>query len=287
MLTDREIASLVLLGVCVVVISLIPGVRSFFRQMVGIIFGKHVLPILLMYLVYAIGAIALAAWSRVWALDLLKDTVVVVLLVGLPLLFRAASAKSGVSLVKRSFAETLGVSVLLLFYMNLASLPLIAEITVQLLVIAASALTAFASTQPEQYRAVSKLLNGLLVVIGAGLFIYTTVNLVVTWSQQDVVLILRTLALSVWFPFVLLPFIYVISFYAQAQLVLMMLPFFNDRKKLPIRVRLAILLGFRGSTFYAASFNGEWRVKAGNLRKFGQTRTLMADYRSRVLKEVN
>jgi len=285
MVTNREIASLILLGVFIVAILFIPGVRKSLGDIAKLIFGKHILPILLLYLAYAAGVIVLAAWLKVWDHDLLKDTILVVLLVGLPLIFNAGSAKSGVSLVRKTFAETVGVSVLLLFYINLVSLPIVAEIVLQLFVIVISTLAAFAGTD-SKYRVVAKLMNGLLGLIGLGLLGFTTVNLVMTWYEQDPGLILRTLLLSIWFPLALLPLIYLVSFYAQAQLVFVMLPFFNDRKPLPTRVRLAIVLGFHGSTRYAASFIGEWRGRAGKLRRFKETQRLMKEYRKSLKENV-
>ena len=279
MVTNREIASLILIGIFVLFILLIPGVRKEIGVMAKLIFGKHILPILLSYLGYATAIVALASWLNVWNDDLLKDTVLVVLLVGFPLLFNAASAKSGVCLVRKTFAETVGVSVLLLFYINLVSLPILAELALQLVVIFVSMIAAVGATKVE-YRAVTKLANGFLTVVGLGLLAFTTANLIGTWDEQDLGLILRTLMLSVWFPFALLPLIYVVSFYAQAQLVFVMLPFFNDRKPLPLRVRLAVLLGLRFSTRYAASFTGEWRSRVGKLRSFKETRRLMSEYRA-------
>jgi len=249
--------------------------------MAKLLFGKHILPILLTYLAYAAAIIVLASWLRVWTMDLVKDTVLVVLFVGLPLLFNAASAKSGVSLVRKTFAETLSVSVLVLFYINLVSLPILAELILQLGVVFISMIAAFGATKGE-YRVVTKLANGIISLIGLGLLVYTTVNLIASWSEQDLNLILRTLLLSMWFPFALLPLIYIVSFYAQTQLVFVMLPFFNDRKPLPLRVRIAIFLGFRGSTRYAASFIGEWRSRVGKLRGFRETIRLMSEYRASV-----
>jgi hypothetical protein len=142
-LSNREIATL-LIAVCVLIGALfVPGVRKSLRDIVRLVFGKHILPMILIYLAYAAGVIALAMWAGIWGLDLLKDTAVMVLFVGLPLLFKSASVKDGVMLIRHTFTETLGVSVLVLFYVNLASLPIIAEIVVQLLAIVATLMAAF------------------------------------------------------------------------------------------------------------------------------------------------
>jgi hypothetical protein len=279
-LSNREIATL-LIAVCVLIGALfVPGVRKSLRDIVRLVFGKHILPMILIYLAYAAGVIALAMWAGIWGLDLLKDTAVMVLFVGLPLLFKSASVKDGVMLIRHTFTETLGVSVLVLFYVNLASLPIIAEIVVQLLAIVATLMAALSAIQLDKYRSVARLMTGLLVVIGIGLMVYTTVSLIVTWDEQDIGLILRTLALSIWYPFALLPLIYGAGFYSRVESLMVMLPFFNDRKLLPRRVRFGILVGLRGSVGYAANFTGQWRMEAGKLRTYGQTRTLMAKYRA-------
>jgi len=278
MLTDREIASLILFGVFVAFALLVKGVRKEVPVMARLLFGRHLLPLFIGYLVYGAGIIAALLWAGWWQLDLLKDTLIVVVFVGLPLLFRAGSAKEGGVLVGRTFAETLGVSAFVLFYVNLASLPLAAELIVQIFVIVLSVASAVLKHRPGGKPA-ARVVDMFLGVVGIGLLIFTTYQLVTDWNLQDFDQIGRTLALSVWYPFTLLPFMYAVSFYAQTQLLFVMLPFFNERKPSPLRVRWTIFFGFRFSTRLAAAFTGKWRMRAGELRTAQETRQLMREYR--------
>ncbi len=282
MLTDREIASLIILAAFLVLALLVPAVRKEIPVMAKILFGRQLLPIFLGYFVYASVVIALVRWVGWWQIDLLKDTFLVVILVGLPLLFRAGTAKDGGVLVGRTFAETLGASALVLFYVNLISFPIAAELALQASVILISLCSAANKHLPKGSKRASQILDGTLGVIGLAVLTYTTLQLVFRWNEQDLDQILRTLAVSIWYPFALLPFIYSVSFYAQVQQLFTMLPFFNDRQQLPLRVRMAIFIGFRFSTRLAGAFNGQWRMRAGVLRSFRETRALMKEYREQM-----
>ncbi|TPW75573.1 DUF5677 domain-containing protein [Schumannella soli] len=247
--------------------------------MAKLLFSRQLLPIFLGYFGFATVVIATLHWVGWWQLDLLKDTILVVLLVGLPLLFRAANAKDGVVLLGRTFADTLGISALVLFYVNLVSMPLVAELAIQLVVIVLSVTSVLL-----KYRAggkpIARVLDVILGLIGLGMLVFTTSQLIANWSSQDLGLIARTLALSIWYPFALLPFIYATSFYSQAQLLFVMLPFFNDREPLPLRVRAAILVGLRFSTRLAGAFTGEWRARVGKLTTAQEARAVMREYRA-------
>lgn len=61
MLNEREIASLLILTGFMGLALLVPGVRRSGWEMVKIIFGRQLFPLLLMYFAYAGGVIALGA----------------------------------------------------------------------------------------------------------------------------------------------------------------------------------------------------------------------------------
>ena len=96
------------------------------------------------------SALLVAAATRigVWNVDLAKDTVFIVVGVGFPLLFRSIQAKSGTGIARRIRHETLSLSALALFYLNLESLPLWAELVVQPLIALASIFLVLASVSP-------------------------------------------------------------------------------------------------------------------------------------------
>lgn len=85
--------------------------------------------------------------------------------------------------------------------------------------------------------------------------------------------------MSVWLPALLLPYLYVLAFCAAVELILVRLPFFNDRQQVPRRVRLALVQGLHGSVFLAKRFVGEWLAEAGGLRGYRSTRELMKRFR--------
>jgi hypothetical protein len=279
MLTNREIASLILLGALLVFCFVKTDIRKSLFGTIKVFFSHQLVMINLIYLTNA-AALVLLAWRLgAWDLRLLKDTVIVLLVVGYPMVFRANSVSDGKVLLHRTVRETLGISALVIFYVNLSSLPIVWEVVIQLVGVFAAMLAVVAKSQGPKSRPIAVFMNGVLIAIGLLLFVTTTINFVADWKTEDFGLILKTLCMTIWLPIALLPLIYVGAFLMQVQVIFVMLPFNNGHKKVRLDVKLALFFGLRGSVRLGAAFIGAWRTRIGNASNYQEAQGVMKDFR--------
>jgi hypothetical protein len=280
MLTNREIATLILLTALVIWVFVMPSVRSSVIEVVKVFFSRQVVLINLTYLGYAAVVVYVASLLRAWDVGLLKDTVVILLVVGYPMVFRANEVKNGEVLFRRTIRKTLAVSAFVIFYVNLNSLPIIWEVVIQIVVTFVAMSSFAAKTQGTEFRSVLIFFNLILGGIGLFLFATTTIDFINHWKQENFQGILRTFAMTIWLPLSLLPLIYVGAFLMQYQTILVMLPFNNGRKNTPFSVKLALLLGLHGSVHFASNLIGFWRQRLGGTESYREARLVMAEYRT-------
>lgn len=286
-LTNRELATTILVAAFVGAFLIIPNLRrevgpSFVEVLKYFFVWKIQVP-LLIYFAYAAVLVYLAWQFNLWDSGQLKDTLIVVLFVGLPLLCGASNVKEGKKLIGDVVRDAVGVSGLVIFYVGFGSLSLWGELILQPIVILLSLLAAVAQHNPE-HRPVEKLVDGLLGLIGLWLFVYTTKTIISNWGAGAWSDAAMSLVLSIWLSFALVPFVYAFAFIMHVETVLTMLPFFNDREKPKLRVQLAGCWGLHFSTRLASEFSGRWRAELARSGGFRDARRVMNDFRAAVKK---
>ena len=279
MLTNREIALLMIVSAIFVWAMFQHKVRSAILRLIRFLFGSVLLTVIVFYLTYA-SALVFVAWRfGVWDYRILKDTILIIFFVGFPMVFNAVEVKDGRLLVGQTIKQALSVSALVAFYVNLISLNIFWELFLLAIAVCAGTVSAFAKMQKADGRSVACVMDVILVVVGIIFLASATVGLINRWSNQNIEVIVETLAVSIWLPLLLLPFIYLFSFYIHCESVFNHLSPFNNQKKPKLRVMLAIFLGFRLNVRLAASFNGEWRVRIAPLQTFYEAREVMIAFR--------
>jgi hypothetical protein len=252
MLTNRELASLIILAAFVVLSALVA--RAELKVIGKLVFASRITLLFGLYLVYAAAVVWLAAVIGVWHLSLLKDTVVVILSISFPLLFRSVEAASGAVLVRQTIAATLGIGAVLGLYVNLATLSLWGELGAQIVIIVVAAFGAYFKAKGRVVP--SRVSATLLAIIGLAGIVYTTIWFVAEHERMGFVEVGLAAAMSVWLPMLLLPFVYVAAFYAALELIFVRLPYVSPVRPISLKVRLGILVGLRGSVRYAKSLLG-------------------------------
>ena len=282
MLTNREYASVILLSLCVLGCLFLDGVRKSIIPTLKILLSPKLFTPFLVYFIYVTSIISIASFLQVWYGALFKDTLIVIFGVGLPMLIQAATSKSGSIIVHKTFERVLGISTLLVFYLNLSSFSIFGELILQVTATMASIFLIIAMTDSAKYSELEKFLKALLAMIGIGMLTFTTFHLTKTWQSVDSREILLSFAMTLWLPFTILPFAYVLGFYSAAELALTMIKHSNTGKKPKPRVLIAVLLGFRGKIGYAANFTGDWRYQIASVEKYREAQKIMERYRSAI-----
>lgn len=214
-------------------------------------------------LVYA----SLVAWSAacvfvgwsvgLWVPALLKDTVIIVLAFGFPMMFHAIQISSGGALLKRVIRVSIDGTALLVFYLNLASFPLWAELIIQP-VVTLLVLLNFVAAREERSRKLVPFFSILLTAALLGSLAWTTTTVITNWEQTEWSAVFVAFLLTLWLPAFLIPFFYVVAFAAHAESTLTRLRFLARGKQVPLRVHIAFVLGLRFSVELAGKFKGRY-----------------------------
>lgn len=205
MLTNREIATLIIFGLGFVFVVFKLGLRKSAATVVDLVKALHwkVLLTTGLYVVYAVGVVWAASAIGIWEPVLLKDTVIWVVFSGLPVLFRAHKVNDGQLLVKRTLAETFGVSFFIVFYVNLHSFSVLWDVVLQLALTFLVLLELVARHQGEKTRPVATGASFLITVIAIFLLWTTTSWVIGNWESVDHSQLWLSLAMALWFPLVL------------------------------------------------------------------------------------
>lgn len=262
-LTTRELASIILLVVFVGVLltnpktrrtalATLPGLRIPARAfLVSIIVPCAV------YFAYITMVAFVAYQIDLWNFSLLKDTLIIAFFVGFPLFVAASEIETGKALITKVARNTVGISVLLAFYLNIKTLPLWSELFFQL-IISVFAFMALVAQSEEKTRKLGELFNVFNALIGIGLFVYTTVQIVQSWNTFELEQLVASLTVSVCFPVLLVPLVYVFAFILRCNKIYSTLAYHNNNKKPTIRARIALLIGLHFSIRLASSFKDSW-----------------------------
>jgi hypothetical protein len=287
-LSNREVATLIWTGTLAIalVVWVIRDskIRSSFASVARAFLAWKIQLVLATYLLYAAGAVLLAYRLGLWEPDLLKDTLIVTLGVGLPLAMNAYTVRDGKSLVSDVARKTIGIAALLAFYLGVESLPLWCELVLQPVLVFLVLLGLVAQRKAET-RSVASFTNALVLVITLALLAYTTVKIVQNWAGYDRVDQFAEFAVSVWLPLALLPFIYVLAFVMHCESIFVRLPYYNQKKTPQLRVRFALLLGLHFSARLASSFTGKAPAEIARAKGFRVALRIMRSFRQSLRDE--
>lgn len=283
--TTREIATAMLaVAVVLLAIWLSKDRKGLLRSIAGVakaFSAWKVWSAVLAYFIYIGVVVALARVFGVWSLESFKDTLLISIFVGLPILFNSTKFKDGNEVVKGIVKEVLGVAAVMVGYVNLSPLSLWAELVLQAFVILCVILATVGKREPKT-ASVGRFFEILTGLVGVGMIAYVTIRIIThfgdfDWRGEGV-----AFALSIWLPLALLPFIYVFGFIAACEATLVRAKFHNGKNKLPLRVRVGFVLGTEGGLRFASSFSGLWLTALAEQRTLHETVRMMSDYRRTV-----
>lgn len=280
MLTNRELATAILIGFAVALILIYPKTRNSVRSVIRATLAPRLVILWLAYLTYS-GLILWAAFALgAWTAAMTKDIVLLVLGVGFPMVFSANGVSDGRALVLRVLRESVGVSAVLAAYLQLASFSVPTELVIQVLTIVLVGMQVVAPQVPGS-DAVAKICGVILVVIGVAYIWRTTTYLITSWRLEDWPVTWRVLGMFIWFPTALIPFTYLVAYAMACGVILTHLRIHNDMRRPPRRVRLAVVVGLHLSVRLAHGFPVKSRYGLARATRFQEALALMRGYRLR------
>ncbi len=284
-LTSRELASIILLVVFItMVIGLSRDRRDIAQSFAAVVKAaaswKILLP-LAFYLAWTTLVVAVAYYLGLWSLDLLKDTAIIILFVGVPLVFNAVQFQGAADIFRRVFKNALGITALLVVYLNLALFPLWGELILQLVVIVLI-LLATGVTHDRRTASFGRAPSVLIGLVAVFLIVNVAVQVSQHFGEYDWSIQLETVVLSLWLPVTLIPFVYWFGFFAASEMALVRIRLHSRDQTIRLRVRLALVLGFHGSLGYAARFKMQWISRMAGEASFRRALRTMREYRRTV-----
>ena len=247
MLSSRELASLIWLGVlAVAVIVMAIRDRSIARNFADILRQAVRHPIstfILGFFAYMAAWVGLAARLGAWKEGMLKETLIWGFVSGLAIAFSATEADDDPAFFKKAIRRTVGLTVFLEFFFGLASFPFVVEVIVQP-VLALLVMMEIVAKGEEKFAPAASCLGFMLGFAGLT-FIIATMAVVwqtrgdIDWDQQALVF-----GMLIWLPIVALPFVYVLSWVMNYGTILRFIRLSNDDGPIPLSIRLAVIAGF-------------------------------------------
>lgn len=285
-LSDRELASLAWLG-----LGVLAGLFSArLRRSAGDVLAALLKPVLLVplavFALYVAGLVALASLTPAWNVDLLKDTVIWFLAIGVVLMFRAVDAAKEEGWFLRRAGAALGLTVFLEFYLNFQTLGFWPEFALQgwllLLVVVDGAARLDAirgGTELTCWKKGANLLQGLT---GLGLLAYVGWWTVISWSRVDLAQSARELLLPVWLTLFALPFLCVWAWYVTWEGSRRQLARFTPGGGVDVRSRLAVLLGYHVRVRDMRRFANYWAREVAEAPTLRAKLRIIREHRARM-----
>ena len=248
LLNNREVASLVLLGVLLTVVLLAARKKGGLSRSLGsVIFSflhpKIFVPLTL-YAGWVLAALIPASILGVWEPTLWVTTVTWLLLAGIRLLFKFSDVIEEPGFFKLALTRLVQSAVIVEFVANLASFALWLELLLQALALVFVMVSAVASSEPEHAQ-VSKLATGYFVAYGFAAAIWGLSKLVSDWSEFDHGDLLREFLLPIWLTPVALVYVYALAVYASYETAIVQIRLASKGRGL-VKQRLAMILRTAG-----------------------------------------
>lgn len=282
-LDNRVVAAVILfVGVSALFFAFLPTrgkvLRSIWSILRAMASWKILFPFVLL-VGWAVLAVFVAFIFGVWDLSLLTESVIVIVIGGFGVLFTASKALTGKGLVSEIMSPAISVIAIVAFYIGLVPLALWVEIPFQALLLVVVLIQAFTSDNKD-HKTIFQLVNGILVLTGIGLLVWTTFQLVANSAEYDWVLIMKGFVALVWIRVAMVPYLYVFAVVSATETIFARLRGVNGTRPRR-RVRLAIILGLHGSLKLANRFKGRYN-DIGKVKTYKETRNAMKNFRNDV-----
>lgn len=249
--TTREIVAMFYIISCFLVFIFLVTKKKDLRiaafNVIKIACSSQISIFFILLLLYAILIIYGISHFSFWQWAYLKDIIIWVLFVGVPICFHSASKELEDHYFSKVVLNNLKLSVFIDFFLNTFTFGIITEFILQGILIFLSLLQAVSSTE-EKYASAKKLFDALLVIISFAVFFQTIRVAIQTYSDYDIKEWIITLSIPLVFSILYIPIAFLMALYSRYQLLFLHLRFKdNNNQWVPLRnkdkVRVFLLCG--------------------------------------------
>ncbi len=273
MLNNREWATIIWFGILLLGGLSKRELRSSFGHVLRAVLSPAILFPLGGMLSYVVLEVWLGSKARLWRGDLTKDTVSWLILSALALFFNFEQASKQSHFFRRKVATAFGIAGFLEFLINMFTLNLIAELLLQPFIALLAMVSALGSDGIAKKRA-----DRLLALIGFSLLILTIRQLYANWGDIDKHALALQIALPIWLTIALLPYIYLVSLYANYDSAFRHINHLTHDRKARRRAKLALIIKLHFRSRDSHDFAGPWYQRIASAPKFRAARQVVAQF---------
>ncbi|MEX2210111.1 MAG: hypothetical protein WD846_04490 [Patescibacteria group bacterium] len=186
--------------------------RSVWQVLVAAAHPRLAIPFVA-YLGYLLAVIVLAEAVGIWNPALLKDSVIWIVVGGIPL-FAMFTRVGQPRVIRGILRQTIAVPEVIAFVFGLVSFSILIELALLPSLTIVGVLAAFAATRSE-YAKFGSVMNGALQVGGLVLLTITVVQLVGSWRQLEWNDIVLRFYLPIWLAAAAIPFVTLLGGYSR------------------------------------------------------------------------
>lgn len=232
--TTREIVALFYIILCFLVFTFLVTKKKDLRiavfNVIKVACSTQILIFFILLLLYAILIIYGISHFPFWQWAYLKDIIIWVLFVGVPICFHSASKELEDHYFSKVVLNNLKLSVFIDFFLNTFTFGIITEFILQGILIFLSLLQAVSSTE-EKYASAKKLFDSLLAIIGFAVFFQTIRVAIQTYPDYDIKEWIITLSIPLVFSILYIPIAFLMALYSRYQLLFLHLRFKDNNNQ--------------------------------------------------------
>lgn len=229
---NREIATAIWLLVIFILMLFNRDLRKSFLDVFKAFFKIKILSPIFFMIAYTAGIVFVLYQINFWNISLLKDTVVWFCFTAIVLCVNLVTSETDQNLFRKVIVDTIKIVIIIEFIVNTYTFSLAVELVLIPVVTFIAILGVFAKTD-EKYSSVAKLTNGLLIIIGIVILIFSISNVVSDYKNFVSLDTLRKFLLPPLLTILFLPFIYfMVLFSTYEQLFVQLNLGYEKSKKL-------------------------------------------------------
>lgn len=179
-----------------------------FLSVVGAFFTPRVVGLVAIVAAWQALVVFLAEQAGLWSADLLKDTIMIVVVGAFIAGFKALALAQGKATMRDEVRSVVTLVVVVQFLANLQTFPYLVELVLPPIAVLLGGLQAVAS-HGDEYKAARPLINGILIIFGWCILAWSLYRVATSLEATAWETVGKSFALAFWLPATLLPAIYV------------------------------------------------------------------------------
>ncbi|WP_274654871.1 hypothetical protein [Paenibacillus humicola] len=209
---NREIAFGIWIIIAIIIGLFTKAGRKFLITVLPIIFSRKFVLFYIIFLSFFSLTVLYLFYSKFWDLYLLKDTIFWVIFFEIPLFVKSIDTAKDGRFFAKLIKDNLALIVIIEFILNNWTFDLVVELAIIPITLLLGGLLAFASRE-EKTVSVKKIINGLLVVFGIVVILFTASNLIQRPEELLNIDTLKEFTLPIILLFMNLPVVYGLALY--------------------------------------------------------------------------